>query len=586
MYTFAADSCTIARNIGNILYPVIPIFSSIMAFLRTRDSSGTEPTIFTLSSPISRIGRLADCDVCIDHTGVSREHARLFRENGSYYLEDMKSRNGTFLNDRQITEKTLLREGDLLRFCDVELVFSPGEPGHAPPPPNTQSSRILLVDGDDSSYTVKQQIKLAEKRPTLTSANAAVKLRAMIDIGRNLGAAVDQVLDQLVNNLLKIFPQADFACILLMDEQTGRLTPKSYQHRNPNYRDAFRVSRSILETVAKSKSAILSDDVANDSRFEPSESIVNYNIYSIMAAPIMDYDQSEVLGVIQVDARTSGRIFTYEDLDLLVSLTYQVAVSYQNARLHEIAIQERVLEREMTIANSVQRGLLPSAPPKVPNYEFYDFYKPAKYLGGDYYDYIVLPDGRIVFALGDVSGKGVAASLLMAKCSAEVRSALIIEPNFECAVKRVNRLFCEPRWENRFITFFFGVLNPATHDIVFHNAGHVPPLLVSPDGTVESLGEDRIGLPLGIMEDSQYPENSLIIENGQKMIVISDGITDAMNSDGQYFTTEGVLNFLRKAKTESVVEFGRNLVNAVHSFAGREPQSDDQSLIVLGRNDE
>ncbi len=372
----------------------------------------------------------------------------------------------------------------------------------------------------------------------------------------------------------------------MADEQTGRLALKAFQHRDPSNREAFRVSRSILETVAKSKSAILSDDVANDSRFEPSESIVNYSIYSIMAAPIMDYDQSEVLGVIQVDARSSGRIFTYEDLDLLVSLTYQVAVSYQNARLHEIAIHERVMEREMNIANSVQRGLLPSAPPVVPNYAFYDFYQPAKYLGGDYYDYIVLPDGRVVFALGDVSGKGVAASLLMAKCSAEVRSALIIEKTFGEAVQRVNRLFCEPRWENRFITFFFGVLNPQTHEIVFHNAGHVPPLLVSPDGTTETLGEDKIGLPLGIMEDCEYPENAFTIQNGQKLVIISDGITDAMNSEGQYFSTEGVLNFLRKSRTESVEEFGKNLINAVHSFAGREAQSDDQSLIIVGRRDE
>ena len=560
-----------------------------MAFLRTRENSLIEPNqVFELHSSVSRIGRYADCDVCIDHNGVSREHARILLENDGYYVEDLKSRNGTFLNGRQITEKTLLREGDLLRFCDVELVFSAGEPGmfdFGSPQKDTNSSRAFVYDGDENNFTVKQQIKLAEKKPTLTSANAAVKLQAMIDIGRNLGAGVDEVVPQLVQNLLKIFLQADCAYILLTDSHTGRLELKAFQHRDPDNRDAFRVSRSILEKVATSKAAILSDDVANDSRFEPSESIVNYNIYSIMAAPIMDYDQSEVLGVIQVDARSSGRKFTYEDLDLLVSLAYQVAVSYQNAKLHEIAIQEQVLEREMTIANSVQRGLLPPAPPKIVNYSFYDFYKPAKYLGGDYYDYIMLPDGRLVFALGDVSGKGVAASLLMAKCTAEVRSALIIEKTFEDAVKRVNRLFCEPRWDNRFITFFFGVLNPQTHEIVFHNAGHVPPLLVSPDGTIETLGEDKIGLPLGIMDDTEYPESSFTIQNGQRLVVISDGITDAMNAQGQYFTNDGVLNYLKKAKTESVEEFGKNLINAVHSFAGREAQSDDQSLIVVGRRD-
>lgn len=559
-----------------------------MAFLRTRDPNLDEQGIYTVASS-ARIGRHTDCDICLEHNGISREHARITNESDGYYLEDMKSRNGTFLNDRQIVGKVRLHEGDIIRLCDLELVFSVADPGKlvANYQDTVDPSRAILDDADsDGMFTVKSQISLSEKKPVLTSANAAVKLQAMIDIGRNLGAATSQVLPQLVQNLLKIFPQADCAYILLNDENTGRLELKAFQHRDPGNRESFRVSRTILEKVATSKAAILSDDVSQDSRFDVSESIVNYNIYSIMAAPIMDYDESEVLGVIQVDARTTGRKFTYEDLDLLVSLAYQVAVSYQNAKLQEIAIHDQLMEREMNIANSVQRGLLPLESPKIPNYGFYDFYQPAKYLGGDYYDYIMLPDGRLVFALGDVSGKGVAASLLMAKLSAEVRSGLIIESSFEATVKRLNVVFSEPRWDNRFITFFFGVLNPKTNEILFHNAGHVPPILVSPDGNVQMLGEENIGLPLGVMDDTEYPETSFTIENGQKLVIISDGITDAMNAQEQYFTLDGVLNYLKKSKTELVEDFGKNLINAIHSFAGRTPQTDDQSLIVVGRRDE
>ncbi|MDR0871078.1 MAG: SpoIIE family protein phosphatase [Planctomycetaceae bacterium] len=558
-----------------------------MAFLRPREPGIVEQQSFELTEPVSRIGRYADCAVCLNHNGISREHALILREDGNYYIEDLKSRNGSFLNGKHVLEKTLLHDGDFLRFCDIEFVFYVNDLAQDAMP-RSKPSGVYLDDTEEEpngSYTIRSQIKLAEKHLALTSANASIKLQAMIDIGRNLGAAVDQVLPQLVQNLLKIFLQADCASILLVSEQTGRLELRAFEHRNPNSNDSFRISRSILEKVAHSKAAILSDDVTNDSRFDLSESIVNYNIYSIMAAPVMDYDQSEVLGVIQVDARTVGKKFTYEDLDLLVSLAYQVAVSYQNAKLHEVAVTEKLMEREMTIANSVQRGLLPFASPHVPNYEFYDFYRPAKYLGGDYYDYVPLPDGRLVFALGDVSGKGVAASLLMAKLSAEVRSGLIIEKNFKGTVERVNRLFCEPRWDNRFITFFFGVLNPKTNEILLHNAGHIPPILVSPDGTVEMLGELNIGLPLGIMDDSEYPETTFTIKNKQKLVIISDGITDAMNNQGKYFTSAGVLNFLKESKTESVTEFGKNLISAVHSFAGREPQSDDQSLIVLGRRD-
>jgi len=565
-----------------------------MAFLHTRDSSVIGNKTFFLQNGTVRIGRTAHNDIPLEHHGISREHAIITQDQGAYYITDLGSRNGTFVNGRAIEEKTKLADGDLLRFCDLELVFLEHDhPEEFHKVSESESkrllneqlvSRVVVADvGPSDAYSIKSRIKLGEKRPVLTSAKASVKLRAMIDIGRNLGAAVDQVLPQLVDNLLKIFPQADCAYILLHDEQTQRLELKAFLHRDPQNQESFRVSRSILEKVAQTKAAILSDDVAHDSRFEPTDSIISYNICSIMAVPIMDYDQSEVLGVIQVDARSRGQKFTYEDLDLLVSLAYQVAVSYQNAKLHEIAITEKVMEREMNIANTVQRSLLPQSSPVIENYKFFDFYRPAKYLGGDYYDYIVLADGRLVFALGDVSGKGVAASLLMAKLSAEVRGGLIIEPTFAGTIQRLNRIFCDPRWDNRFVTFFFGVLDPSTHEVCFYNAGHIPPIVVSPDGTAEMLGETNNGLPLGVMDDTEYPENRFTMQSGQKFVVLSDGITDAMNAHGDYFSLNGVIKHISAGYVDSVEEFGKRLISAVHSFSGRTPQTDDQSLLIVGR---
>ena len=566
-----------------------------MAFLQTRDSSVIASKTFTLRSAKVSIGRTTGNDIPLDHHGISREHAVITHEPQGYYIADCGSRNGTFVNGRCIGEKTKLTDGDLLRFCDLELVFCERDHpysnrGHLSESAikkqqNEESiSRVILTDtAPVEGYSVKSKISLDDKRPVLTSAKASVKLQAMIDIGRNLGAAVDQVLPQLVENLLKIFPQADCAYILLHDEQTQRLELRASLHRNPHGQESYRISRSILEKISKSREAVLSDDVPNDSQFEPSDSIISYNICSIIAVPIMDYDKAEVLGVIQVDARSRGQKFTYEDLDLLVSLAYQVAVCYQNARLNEIAVSEKVMEREMNIANTVQRGLLPQSPPVIPNYEFFDFYRPARYLGGDYYDYIVLMDGRLVFALGDVSGKGVAASLLMAKLSAEVRRGLNIEPTFADSLRRLNRIFCESRWDNRFVTFFFGVLDPKTHEICFHNAGHIPPILVSPDGKTELLGESNIGLPLGVMEDTEYPETKFTMQCGQKLVVLSDGITDAMNAQEKYFTLDGVLKFVSGSAIGSPHEFGERLISAVQSFSGRVVQTDDQSLVVVGR---
>ena len=566
-----------------------------MAFLRTRDSSIIGNKTFDLQGSVIRIGRTAGNDIPLDHHGISREHAVITHDSDGYYIADLSSRNGTFVNGRPIGNKIQLADGDYLRFCDLELVFfeqnHPSNAGHDLSPSavrrqqnEAQISRVIITDIEaNESYSVKSKIELNDRRPVLTSAKASIKLKAMIDISRNLGAAIDQVLPQIIENLLKIFTQADCAHILLHDDHTQRLELKASLRRNPYNQESFRISRTVLERVAQTKAAVLSDDVANDSRFAPSDSIISYNICSIMAVPIMDYDQAKVLGVIQVDARSRGQQFTHEDLDLLVSLAYQVAVCCQNARLHEIEVFEKVMEREMNIANTVQRGLLPQSSPVISGYEFFDFYRPAKYLGGDYYDYIVLADGRLVFALGDVSGKGVAASLLMAKLSAEVRGGLVIEPTFADSIRRLNRIFCEPRWDNRFVTFFFGILNPATHEVCFHNAGHIPPILVSPDGKAEMLGEERIGLPLGVMEDTDYPETRFTIQSEQKLVILSDGITDAMDARENYFTLNGVLKFISGSTIGSTKEFGEHLISAVHSFSGRTPQTDDQSLVVVGR---
>ena len=549
-----------------------------MPYLQTHQENVLEKPTFPLGTSPVRIGRLPECEIAVDRNDVSRIHARILFEDNQYFLEDLKSRNGTFLNGEKVIDKMPIREGDVLRFCDVEFTFCAEEA-------DGSGARAVIVD-DNPNEAEAFTIKSCIPRPVLTSANAAIKLQALIDIARNLGASVDEVLRQIVTNLLKIFLQADCAYIMMVDPQTKRLEVKAYQHRDPNNQDQFRISRTIVEKVAASKQAFVSDDVTNDSRFDVSESIVISKIYSFMVAPVMDYDKSEVLGVIQVDARSSGRRFTHEDLDLLVSLSFQIAVAYQNAQLQEVAIMERVLANEMSIANSVQRGFLPTASPQVRHYGFFDYYKPAKYLGGDYYDYIQLTDGRLVFALGDVSGKGVPAALLMAKLSAEVRTGLLLESSFAKAMCRLNNVYNNPGWDSRFITFFFGVLTPSTHEIEFYNAGHLPPILVSQNGNLELLGEERIGLPLGIMPDTEYSATHITIQNGQRLVVLSDGMTDAMNAQNQCFGSEGIYNHLRQANSRNITEFGKNLVSAVASFAGRTPQTDDQSLIILGRDDE
>lgn len=542
-----------------------------------------------------RLGRHPDCELFIDYGAVSREHARIVSgEHDDFFVEDLNSRNGTLLNGVAITQRTLLRNGDTISICGIEftvqLAVARDTVGSVLNPQASldhAGSSVFIVDDDAANGLMQMgsasHIRIADNRPRYDQDPSETKLRALIDIGRDLSGGAAEVLPKVLENLMWIFPQADCAYLFLRNPASKQLEVKAFRARDPQRQRDARPSRSIIEMVASSQSAILSDDVANDSRFEASESIVNYHINTMMAAPLTAVDGTEVFGVVQVDCRTVGKRFTYDDLDLLVSVAFQIATVYQNSLLQEVALREQVFERELSVAHDVQKCLLPYDRPKVLGYSFFDYYSPAKYLGGDYYDYIALPDGRLVLALGDVSGKGAPASLLMAKLSVEVRTGLLVLNDFTACIERLNQLYAHPRWDDRFITFFFAMLNPKTAEVTFQNAGHVPPMLHHQDGRIEFFDE-KIGLPLGIMEDSRYEPTTITLEPGQTIVVISDGFTDAMDSDGRYWGMSGVTGFLSQMRDVPADTLGEQLVTAVKTFSGRVAQTDDQSLLVFGRD--
>ena len=192
--------------------------------------------------------------------------------------------------------------------------------------------------------------------------------------------------------------------------------------------------------------------------------------------PLINRDGNS-LGVIQIDTLDPRNRFRQDDLDVLVSVACQAAFAVENAQLHEAAMRDQAMRRELAVAHEVQRGFLPSAAPRIPEYDFFEFYEPANQLGGDYYDYVELPGGRLAVVVADVSGKGISASLLMAKLSAETRYCLASEPSPAAAVGRLNRAFCDSGWEDRFVTMVLAVLDPRRHEVTVVNAGHLPPLL-------------------------------------------------------------------------------------------------------------
>ena len=573
-----------------------------MAHLRARKNTILKDETFPLIFETMVLGRHPYCEVVLDHGAVSREHARISHDKGRYYLEDLHSRNGTYLNGKPVERKQPLFNGDVIRICDLEFVFYSES---AERPPTASDSRIdtgQQVFFDESpmheSMHITSQIPVEMQgastvRPQRSASSREQKFRAVIDLGRNLSFQAEDSLPKLTQNLLKLFPNADCAYFFMRDENTNQFVLQAFKHRDPNFvNEKLHISRSTLEKAAATKVAILSDDVSGDSWFEGSQTLLDFQICSIMVTPLIDFNQN-VFGIVQLDSRSTGKRFDSDDLDMLVNIAHQIAVSYENMRYYEAVAQERAMEREMSVAHKVQMGFLPIKPPKVENYGFFDYYQPAQYLGGDYFDYISLPDGRLVIALGDVSGKGVSAALLMAKLSSEVRYSLVTEATLTDAMARLNDIFCEERWDSRFITFLLTLIDTKSNTVTMLNAGHNPPLIcdICTDDETTGLNQPRVreiadslkGLPLGVLPQSQYEQLSFVLAPGQMIAMYSDGLTDAMNMEGQTYDLARIKEKLAMTKAETVDAIGRNLIDSIRQFSGNAPQSDDQCLVLFGR---
>jgi serine phosphatase RsbU (regulator of sigma subunit) len=260
----------------------------------------------------------------------------------------------------------------------------------------------------------------------------------------------------------------------------------------------------------------------------------------------------------------------------------QAAFAIENAQLHDMALREEAMRRELAVAHEVQRGFLPSESPQLPSYDFFEFYEPANALGGDYYDYVELPRGRLAVVLGDVSGKGISASLLMAKLSAEARFCLISEPTPASAIGRLNRIFCGSGWEDRFVTLVLAVLDPLENTVTLVIAGHMPPILRRGQNAVEPVGEEISNLPLGVDHDIKYEQGIYPLSPGDSLTLYTDGITEAMNGAGDLYGHDRLLRQLA-TPAPSINALGRHLLDDVKKFVGNRSQSDDMCLTCFGR---
>jgi sigma-B regulation protein RsbU (phosphoserine phosphatase) len=520
------------------------------------------------------IGRNPECGVVIPATSVSREHAHILRIQGRYFIEDLKSRNGTFVNDKAVTGRTLLKNNDRIRICDFLAAFL-----------DSQTDEVEPEDEGDSTSTVEAM--LSHSSHMLLETQPAEKLRGLLEISAKLSKTLelDALLPRIVDELFGLFRQADRCFIIQTEEGSKRLLPRVVKTRRSQDETNARFSRSIVQRCLDTAQAFLSDDASRDDRIQLSQSVVDFRIRSVMCVPLCDAN-GRAFGVIQLDTQDRSKKFTQEDLKFLCGVANQAAIALDNARMHAEAVARERLKRDLELAHRVQLSFLPAKLPQVPDYEFYAHYEPANEVGGDYYGFVPLPQGRLAITVGDVAGKGVAAALLMAKLSSDTRFCLLTENDYSRALSRLNDLlheFATPL--DRFVTFVAAILDPARHVVTLASAGHQSPLLHrrATGALVEAVPSEVAGVPLGIMDGATFDTCQVTLQPGDNLVLFTDGVTDALDVRGNQFAVQGVHRAIQDAGTTSPRGVGERIVKAVGQHAAGRPQFDDLTLVCLGR---
>jgi len=518
------------------------------------------------------LGRASTNELCFpEDTGLSRQHLIFEREGDSWLIRDPGSKNGTHLNGERISCPQRLRAGDHISAGHLTIIFDAN--GRLPSP-----HTVIFVDREDTRPTGTVSTNLAQALPPEQSIQAsqatvsADRFGALIRVGREL--ATHRPLNELFSLILNLAIETVHAerGVLLTIEGDSLLVQASSG-------GDFRISTGVRDRVLKDKASILVNDVQSDEAFRGMQSLVQQQVRMMLAVPLQTNET--VIGLIYVDCPTLLRKFDLADLNLLTVMANVAAIRIENQRLAEIEQAERILAKDLEQAAIIQRQLLPAKAPAVPGMELAGYNAACRTVGGDYYDFWSYPDGRVAIALGDVSGKAMPAALLMTSLQARVRVIAEDPPHVAQLMTRLNRITTANCPSNRFISFFFSVLDPASGELVYSNAGHNPPLLMRTDGSVEPL--EGGGLILGIFGMAQYESRSCRFNRGDVLLLFSDGVTEAVNPANEEFGEERLIDVLRRNRNRSADEIISSVTEAVAAFASGAPSADDLTLVVAKR---
>jgi sigma-B regulation protein RsbU (phosphoserine phosphatase) len=404
-------------------------------------------------------------------------------------------------------------------------------------------------------------------------------LYKLLDISRRLNAEVnpETILAAIVDGLVAL-TRADRGFVVLKGEDGSlRFAIARDREGRPLEETKFKVSRTVVDEVAESGQSRFIDDAAKSDAYQARKSIVSLSLRTILCVPLKT--RGGILGVIYADSNALARRFTPRDVPLAEAFAAQAAATIERVRLQRAEIERDRMRSQLEVASEIQRIFLPGAFPEVEGVRGAVAYTPALEVGGDFYDVIRLPRGRIGVMVGDVSGKGVPGALFGARMLSDLRYEALYHDEVARTLASVNRIVAERATRGMFVTLLYAVVDPASGAVEVGNAGHLPPIVRRADGTLTPW-EGLSGYPLGIVPDATYEPFDRRLERGETLLVLTDGIGDAVGEGGQRFGEERIQRVVASAPPDpagivSAIE------SAVAAFTGNRPQADDQTLLAL-----
>ncbi|HKX28012.1 MAG TPA: SpoIIE family protein phosphatase [Blastocatellia bacterium] len=536
--------------------------------------------ILSLNKALFSIGRKSDNDLQLLSDTVSRQHAEIVYEDETFYLVDIGSKRGTYVNNQRV-KRVALQHQDRIRIGgdeDQQIVFL-----------DDTIERAAAIFDTNPHLTLSTP---AQDRLKVASANEELqKLARFIEVNQafKFSLTPDDVLCLIVDAAIEM-TQAERGFLMLRNDN-GDLEFKVARDRERNWLvgNDFSMSRSVVEETFKQNRSVIINDTLEAAAHLARESVRSLDLRSIACIPLRRFQMTEnmdtttilkrdVIGVLYVDSHVISGPLNETSLRLLESLAFEATKSLESVRLMQEEQEKKSIERELNTARQVQVALSPTAFKQPDYFEVSAHSIPSRYVGGDFYDLIPLKDGRSVFVLGDVSGKGIAAALLGAMAQGALQAQFMSQLPLTEIIPGLNQMLVQRSASNSFITLFCAVLDREGH-LTYINAGHNLPILARANGETEMLTTKSV--VLGAFDFAEYHPRQTRLLRGDVLVIYTDGVTEAVNTNNEMFGDERLENLVKESVNLSAEEIKNRILGEVLSFTRGLPQGDDITMIVF-----